>query len=58
MQAVHELGVRQAVMSELTYSPLDPNINLMFKYDSKHRSFLMIKKKQCLESYFDCGHAH
>ena len=36
------LGVRQAVMSELIHSPLEPSI----------------KKKRCLESYFDSGHAH
>ena len=36
------LGVRQAVMSELVHSPLD----------SKS------KKKRCLESYFNSGHAH
>ena len=35
------LGVKQAVMSELIYSPLD----------------LSIKKKRCLESYFDSGRA-
>ena len=36
------LGVRQAVMSELIYSSLVPSI----------------KKKRCLESYFNSGHAH
>ena len=36
------LGVRQAVMSELIYSPLDVNI----------------KKKRCLQSYFNSGRAH
>ena len=36
------LGVRQAVMSELTNSPLH----------------VSIKKKRCLESYFNSGRAH
>ena len=36
------LGVNQGVMSELKFTSLDTNI----------------KKKRCLESYFDSGHAH